>query len=205
MLIAKHKISPTEFFCIALSVLMLALTASGIPVFETLSLYPIKIQDGEVWRLLTANMVHFGWAHTLMNLAAFLLCCYAFFDRYPIQQFIFLLFVSFLSVGLGIFFLNPHYTPYAGLSGAIHGLVAAGILLTREYPTWVRGGAGILLVGKLAHENSGYFEATGLQKIIGTQIATESHLYGALGGLTYALIVTLVKKLRGPKKEIFAK
>jgi rhomboid family GlyGly-CTERM serine protease len=199
MLIAKHKISPTEFFCIALSALMLALTASGISVFEALNLYATKIQEGEVWRLLTANMVHFGWAHTLMNLAAFLLCCYAFFDRYPIQQFIFLLLISFLSVGLGIFFLNPLYTPYAGLSGAIHGLVAAGILLTREYPVWLRWSAGILLAGKLAHENSGYFEATGLQKIIGTQIATESHLYGALGGLTYTLLVACVKKLRAPK------
>lgn len=200
MFSVNYKFSSTEVFYISLSLLMLVLSVSGISVFETLSLYATKVQAGEAWRLLTANLVHFSWAHTTMNLAAFLLCCYAFFVHYPLQQFILLLLICFLSVGLGIFFLDPHYLPYAGLSGAIHGLVASGILLTREYPGWLRWGAGTLLAGKLAYENSGYFQATDLQKIIGAQIATEAHLYGAIGGLIYASLVILVRSMRAPKQ-----
>jgi membrane associated rhomboid family serine protease len=99
--------------------------------------------------------------------------------------------VCCLTVGIGIYCFNPEYQPYAGLSGAIHGLIVAGILLTRDYPLWVRIVAGVILIGKLINENNSYYEANDLQMLIDVKIAVESHLYGAIGGLVCAVVAQL--------------
>lgn len=197
MQIAPYKISPIHYLFLSLSLVMIFIAATHDLGLESLSLYAAEVDKGEIWRILTANLVHFGWIHTAMNLLAFLLCCYAFFSKTSILNFLLLLLICFLFVGLGIYFFNPYYTPYAGLSGAIHGLIAAGILLTREYPRWLRWCVGILFAGKIIYENSSYFETTDLQNLIGAQVAVEAHLYGAIGGIVYAFaakISSLIKR-----------
>lgn len=191
------KARPINFIlCIVLSVLMLCLTVFNSASLDALGLDATKVHAGELWRIITANFVHFGWAHTLMNIAAFLVCYYAFFSNSRQWQFIGLIILCCVFVGTGILYLNPYYAPYAGLSGAIHGLIAAGVLLNREYPLWIRWVAGLCLTGKVMYENSGYFEATDLQKLIDAQVAVESHLYGAIGGTTYALIEKIVSRMK---------
>lgn len=171
--------------CLILSVLMLCLTAMDTLVFGTLSLEPAKVSTGEVWRLLTGNFVHFGWLHTCMNAAALLLCVLAFFAEYSLKKFSLLLLWCSASVGVGIYLFNPEYSPYAGLSGAIHGLIVAGLLQTRAYPMWIRVIALGLVTAKLIQENSAGYEATDLQALLPVAVAVESHIYGALAGLVF--------------------
>lgn len=175
---------------------MLLLTTLENPLFALLSLEAIKVSNGEVWRLLTANLVHFGWIHTAMNAAALLLCALAFFTDYSLTKFSLLLLWCCASVGIGIYLLNPEYSPYAGLSGAIHGLIVAGLLHTRAYPLWVRAVALSLVVAKLVQENSAGYEATDLQALLPVAVAVESHLYGALAGLVFASLAWLLQCLK---------
>lgn len=175
---------------------MLCLTAFENALFSLLSLDPTKVSAGEFWRLLTANLVHFGWVHTLMNAAALLLCALAFFTDYSIKKFSLLLFWCCACVGIGIYLLNPEYSPYAGLSGAIHGLIATGLLLTHAYPLWIRVIALGLVVAKLVQENSAGYEATDLQALLPVAVAVESHLYGAVAGLVFAVIAWLLQRLK---------
>lgn len=175
---------------------MLCLTALENPLFSLLSLEATKVSNGEVWRLLTANLVHFGWLHTLMNVAALLLCALAFFTEYSLQKFLLLLLWCCAGVGVGVYFLNPEYSPYAGLSGAIHGLIIAGLLQARAYPMWIRIIALGLVVAKLAQENSADYEATDLQALLPVSVAVESHLYGTLAGLVFAAIDWLSQRLK---------
>lgn len=172
---------------------MLFLTALENPLFPLLSLEASKVSTGEFWRLLTANLVHFGWVHTLMNAAALLLCALAFFTENSLKKFSFLLLWCCASVGVGIYLFNPEYSPYAGLSGAIHGLIVAGLLQTRAYPMWVRVLALGLVVAKLVQENSAGYEATDLQALLPVSVAVESHLYGAVAGLVFAAIYWLLQ------------
>lgn len=172
--------------CFFLIVLMLSLTLLEQQLFTFLSLEPTKVADGEVWRLLTGNIVHFGWLHTLMNAAALLLCVLAFFAEHSLKKFSLLLLWCCAGVGIGIYIFNPEYSPYAGLSGAIHGLIVAGLLLTRDYPVWIRVIALGLVTAKLIQENSAGYEATDLQALLPVAVAVESHLYGALAGLVFA-------------------
>ena len=180
------KITASFWCCLILSALMLCLTAMDAIVFDALSLAPTKVSAGEYWRLLTGNLVHFGWLHTLTNAAALLLCVLAFFADYSLKKFSLLLLWCGASVGVGIYIFNPEYSPYAGLSGAIHGLIVAGLLLTRGYPVWIRVIALGLVTAKLIQENSAGYEATDLQALLPVAVAVESHLYGALAGLVFA-------------------
>jgi rhomboid family GlyGly-CTERM serine protease len=195
------KITITASFglCLILSAVMLSFTAVENPLFQLLSLYPDKVSAGEAWRLLTANLVHFGWAHSLMNVAALVLCTLAFFTDVSLKKFSLLLLWCGASAGLGIYLFNPEYSPYAGLSGAIHGLIVAGLLQTRAYPVWIRVVALVLVTAKLVQENSAGYEATDLQQLIPAAVAVESHLYGAIAGIVFVggnwLIIRLKRKL----------
>src|SRR5688572_2292437 len=97
------KVPPNIYLGVFLSFLMLLLTAFENSLFPLLSLDAISISQGELWRLLTANLVHFGWAHTLMNAAALLLCTLAFFTTYSLKKFSFLLLWCGAMVGIGIY------------------------------------------------------------------------------------------------------
>ncbi|MEN0035604.1 MAG: rhombosortase [Cellvibrio sp.] len=165
---------------------MLLLTALDIYLFPFLNLEADKVITGEYWRILTANLVHFGWPHTLMNIAAFLLCSFVFFNDLSLKKYSLLLLWCCLGVGVGVFFFSPEYSPYAGLSGAIHGLIVAGLIQTRAYPMWIKIGGLILIAGKLIQENLPGYQATDLQELIPVAIAVESHVYGAIAGALFA-------------------
>lgn len=186
----------TVFVSIALSAVMLILTTAEANLFHWLSLEPLRVNAGEYWRILTANFVHFGWAHTLMNVAALLLCTLALLSELSLAKYLSLLMVSCLSVGAGIYWFNPEYQPYAGLSGAIHGLVFAGLIQTRAYPLWVKITGLLLITGKLVQENLPGYEATDLQQLIPAAVAVESHLYGTIAGAAFALGDKLIQFMK---------
>jgi rhomboid family GlyGly-CTERM serine protease len=190
------KIAPTFLLCAALSLLMLLLTVFDAYLFPSLSLEADKITADEYWRLLTGNLVHFGWAHTLMNVAAFLLCSFTFFNDVSVKNYSLLLLWCCLGVGCGVFLFSPEYSPYAGLSGAIHGLIVAGLLQTRAFPLWIKVGGLILLAGKLIQENLPGYQATDVQELIPVAIAVESHVYGAIAGAAFAAGDWLIAKLK---------
>lgn len=195
----KINITAPFALCLFLSAAMLSLTAVENALFPLLSLYPDKVSAGEFWRLLTANLVHFGWAHTLMNSAALVLCTLAFFTDVSLKKFSLLLFWCCASVGVGIYCFNPEYSPYAGLSGAIHGLIVAGLLQTQAYPLWIRIVALALVTTKLGQENSAGYEASDLQQLIPAAVAVESHLYGAIAGIFFVggdWLITLFQRKR---------
>ena len=192
----KFLFTPTLLAAIVISLLLFVLTALEGSMFSLLSLNPEKVSAGELWRLLTANLVHFGWLHTAMNSAALFLCMLAFFTDYSLKHFSFLLLWCCASVGFGIYVFNPEYSPYAGLSGAIHGLIVAGLLQTRAYPLWIRVATLGLITAKLVQENSADYEATDLQTLLPVAVAVESHLYGALAGLTFAGAEWLLQRIK---------
>lgn len=179
--------NPVILASFIIGIMMLVLTAFEPYLFNSLSLDPTRTTQGEYWRILTANLVHFGWAHTLMNTVALVLCTVALLSEESLQKYLWLLLFCCLAVGLGIFWLNPEYNPYAGLSGAIHGLIVAGLLQTRAYPLWIKITGLVLISGKLVQENLPGYEATDLQQLIPAAVAVESHVYGAIAGAVFAL------------------
>ena len=192
----RIKLTPSLSLSLALAILMLVFSCLSPWVFGYLSLERAAVDQGQVWRLLSGNLVHFGWAHSAMNITAFLLCSFGLLPHYSLIRFSSLLLLCCVTVGAGIYLLNPEYGTYAGLSGAIHGLIVAGLLHSHLHTYWLRIPAlGIVLL-KLWQEQSPGYQATELQHLIPVPVATDAHLYGAVAGLIFVIIDWLLKMIR---------
>lgn len=189
----RVKLTPSLGFGLILASLMLLLSCLPVWAFTSLCLDSAAVSAGQIWRLLTGNLVHFGWAHTTMNLAAFLLCCFGLLADYPLRQFLLLFLSCCLAVGLGIYTLNPEYATYAGLSGVIHGLILAGLLQSSAHPLWMRVGGLIVVIAKIVQEQQPDYQASDLQQLIPVPVAADAHLYGALAGLGFVLAFTIFR------------
>lgn len=181
----RSFLSATVYLSAVIAALILVLAIFSSWTFPLLSLDQTQVSQGEFWRILTGNIVHFGWAHTLMNVAAFLLCVFGLLPHFSILRFSLLLFGCCIAVGAGMYWLNNEYTIYAGLSGAIHGLVIVGLARTQLHPVWVRILGLALVAGKLIQEQSASYETTDLQALIPVPVAVDAHLYGALAGVVF--------------------
>lgn len=162
--------------------------------FPLLSLERDKVAQGEAWRLLTSNFVHFGWPHTLINLAAFGIFLFILIDVFAPLRFITLLIFCSLVVGTGIYYLNPEYKVYAGLSGVMHGLFIAGFIVNKHHARWKNALMIGALFGKILLEQQPDYHATHLQNFLPVAVAYDAHLYGALAGLAFALGDALWRK-----------
>jgi len=190
----KFKLPKNILISLLVSGILLVLAAFSDVSFPLLSLERDKVATGEIWRILTSNFVHFGWPHTLMNLAAFLIAGLILLDGISANRFISLLFVCCFSVGLGIYYLNPEYGVYAGLSGSIHGLIIAGLLLNTRHANWVNGVFIALIFGKIFYEHQSNYRATDLQNLLPVPVAYDAHLYGAIAGLAFGVCILLFDK-----------
>ncbi|HEX9050664.1 MAG TPA: rhomboid family intramembrane serine protease [Anaeromyxobacter sp.] len=85
------------------------------------------IREGEVWRLLTAGLVHGSWLHLAMNGMVLNDIGRLVESLFGARRFLVLLWVSVLGGSLASFATNPH--PSVGISGGLFGLVGAMLAL----------------------------------------------------------------------------
>jgi rhomboid family GlyGly-CTERM serine protease len=191
------RLKPSLCVALALTLLMLGLSIAADFVFSLLSLERTQVAQGQFWRLLTANFVHFGWAHTLMNLGAFLLCSFALLSDFSIKAFAALIVSCCLVVGICIYVFNPEYETYAGLSGALHGFIVAGVMVNKRHKAWVNSLLVALVFAKVINENRPGYQSNELQDLLPVAVAYSAHLYGALAGLTFgAMHLMIIKSAR---------
>jgi rhomboid family GlyGly-CTERM serine protease len=167
--------------------LIVIFAAATDALFPLLSLVRVQVEQGEFWRLFTSNFVHFGWPHALMNLAAFILCALALLNNIPVKQLLGLIVFCCLSVGVGVYYLSPEYGTYAGLSGAIHGFIIAGLMRNKRHPYWLNAIFIALVFAKIIYEHQPDYQATHLQTLMPVPVAYDAHMYGAIAGLFFGL------------------
>jgi rhomboid family GlyGly-CTERM serine protease len=150
------------------------------------------IAAGEYWRLITGHLVHLSWGHLWPNLVALLLIAALFDDLFDATDWLVLTGVAAGTIDLGFATIPPRVDWYVGLSGVLHGLVAAGALATalRRQPIAIWLGAG--LAAKLAWEQLvGPVPFTAAA--VGGPVVVEAHLYGTVGGLLGAAAIHFVR------------
>ncbi|MBA3581936.1 MAG: rhombosortase [Gammaproteobacteria bacterium] len=153
------------------------------------------IIDGEYWRLLTGHFVHLGWRHALLNSIALVLITCLWIQDVPNPKasiwFASLVFCM-LIVSLGMWWWLPHLQWYVGLSGALHGLLISGVLLSIRQRPYANSFLLVGVLAKLVYEHQqGAMSATSAW--IGGAIITEAHLYGAIGGLLFFVLLWLYR------------
>lgn len=171
----RHPGALPAFVAAALVLLWFA----GDPVLASLRYERSAIGHGELWRLLTGNLVHANGRHLLLNLAGLGLVAMLFPGEYSPRQWLAIGVACMVAVAAGLWWGNPEVEWYVGLSGVLHGLLAAGAVAwwrsrLRWLAVWLMG----ILVAKLLGEHwFGAFDWSGDLAVI-----VDAHLYGAVGG-----------------------
>ena len=146
--------------------------------------------SGELWRLLTGQLLHLGWNHLLMNLAGLILIVMIFIER-SVLCWWFETLVCALGVSLGLYLFSPEIYWYVGLSGLLHGLLVAAIVDNLRQQPKVYGLLLAGLAGKLLWEQLAGPLPLSEQSIHGS-IIVDAHLYGALCGLVTSFVRNII-------------
>lgn len=158
-----------------------------------------RIAAGEVWRILSGQLVHGSVEHALINIAAGVLILVLPDGRASYGQWATALLVTGLSVGLGLSWA-PWPDVYSGLSGALHGLLAWLVCrcASRERAGWLL--VGLLLAVKIAAEQI-FGSDLGTRAAIGVPVAIDAHLFGASAGVVVGLLTRGQARAPAPARE----
>jgi rhomboid family GlyGly-CTERM serine protease len=147
---------------------------------------------GQLWRLVTGDVVHLGWAHLARDLGGLFLIWALVGDALDERSWLWVLGTSGLAVGLGLLAFSPELSWYVGISGVLFGLLCAGALCQlRQRPIF----AGVLLLGMISVVawtlSTGALpsETVGL----GGKVVPQAHLYGVLGGAAVIIVRTVLR------------
>lgn len=130
-----------------------ALLANGLKVGDTLVGVPahlpfpglIGVAHGEWWRLITSAFLHYGPFHLLLNMLALWWFGSALERRIGSGRFIALYLVSGVAGSAGALLLDPT-TPTVGASGAIFGILGAGLIMEQFQRDYVFGGSALGMI-----------------------------------------------------------
>ncbi len=138
---------------------------------------PALVAQGEWWRLVSAIFIHIGIIHLLFNSYALMFIGPLLEELLGKERFL----VSYLATGvIGFGLSNWYYPPWlvtAGASGAVFGMIAMAVVLSRRWGSW-----GQVLQQQLVHWII-YAFVFGI--FIGANNA--AHFGGALAGAALAL------------------
>ena len=148
------------------------------------------IASGEFLRLVSGHAVHLGVAHYLLNVAGLLVVWYLVGAAFPNRVWVVIISASIAAMDAGFWFLLPTLGWYVGLSGLLHGILAAGITgiwRTRRTEALI---LAALMLGKLIYEAL-IGPLPGSEGTAGGDVVTEAHLLGAIGGFLAGLLFSI--------------
>jgi len=172
----------------------LALALGGDAARRWASYDRAAVASGQVWRLVTAHLVHLGWGHLWPNLLALLLIGGLLEEFLKPLEWLAASAVTAVAISLGLYLLDPDTQWYVGLSGVLHGLVACGAAVMLMTRTLGLGGALAAGLGlKLAWEQV-YGPVPLTAASVGGAVVVAAHLYGAIAGATTGLVLGIVRR-----------
>jgi membrane associated rhomboid family serine protease len=129
-----------------------ALIANGVKFGDGLAGVPanvpfpdlVGVAHGDWWRLITAAFLHYGPFHLLLNMLALYWFGTLLERRIGSGRYLMLYLVSGLAGSAGALVLDPT-TPTVGASGAIFGILGAGLVLERQRD-YVFGGSALGII-----------------------------------------------------------
>lgn len=139
----------------------------------------VTIVRGEWWRVMTAHLVHANVRHLLLNLTGLALVAQLFKDDFSLAQWFWIVSLSGLCVSAGLLVFDPQLQWYVGLSGVLHGCIAAGaVIWWRTERPLLAAALSMVLLAKL-----GWEQLHGALPLAGElPVIVDAHLYGAIGG-----------------------
>jgi membrane associated rhomboid family serine protease len=152
---------------------------TGSTIYVKGVLFGPLLEQGEWWRLVTAAFLHYGPVHLLLNMVALYWFGSLLEERIGSGRYLLLYLASGIAGSAGaLLWSNGFLTPTVGASGAIFGILGAGLVLERQRD-YVFGGSalGVIVINFVFT-----FSISGISK--------GGHIGGLVGGIICALGLT---------------
>jgi rhomboid family GlyGly-CTERM serine protease len=175
------------FALLGCAALLLLPSFGGAPLRNLLRYDRTAIAHGQLWRLLTAHLVHLDLRHALLNILGLVLMWALFARDYRVRDWCLIVLGAMAGIDLGLGFADSTIQWYVGSSGVLHGIMAAGTLTALRTGGWEGRVLAAVLAGKLLYEQlAGPLPLSGNDPVV-----VDAHLFGAIGALVVALFLTL--------------
>jgi rhomboid family GlyGly-CTERM serine protease len=172
---------------IAIAVLIML---GGEAAQELLRYDRVWLGQGEVWRFVSGHLTHMGWPHLALNSAGLVLVWYLVGGTFSNRSWLLIIAVTLATIDVAFWFRNPELYWYVGMSGLLHGLLAAGIVAQLGKLNAETGILLLLLSAKIVWEQWNG-PVPGSEATSGGTVIVDAHLYGALGGILGALLARI--------------
>lgn len=181
-------------FPLVITVTTLMVNSFHYRLFLLLRYQRERILAGEWWRLFSGHIVHVSGPHLWMNLSGVIVLWLLYKDVLLWWMWWFLMLAGMLGVSFGLLLFSPEVDWYAGLSGVLHSVYVGGAIIFFRY-SWKKGSLllGILMTKILWEQLYGVMP--GSADITGANVIVDSHLYGALSGLTVIMAIIIARSL----------
>lgn len=166
-----------------LVLLLLLLAAAGDTAREVLRYDRTLIDTGQWWRLASGHFVHLGLGHLLLDTTGLALLLLFFRDVFSPRDWALAIAISALATGLALYLRDPSLARYVGISGVLHTLLFAGLLLSIHHNPVINGIVLAVMCQRLWSEQQPGFDVNHMQSVIGGAVAVDAHFYGALAAL----------------------
>lgn len=148
---------------------------------QTLNYQIDPIKQGQLWRLLSANLLHTNLWHLLLNLAGLSLLLLLHQHHFQSRFYLLWLLVAGVLTNALLLLLFPGLDQLVGLSGALHAMVVLGALADigqKDKTGWL---LLALALAKVSYEQR-FGPDPGLAQLIAAQVAVDAHLAGVVAG-----------------------
>lgn len=149
------------------------------------------IDQGQVWRLLTGQWVHWGFGHFAMNVAGVYLLWLLFAEYAQGSRYTLAIMGVALSSNLGMYLFDTQVAYYVGFSGTVYGLFAWGAVQDVRCKAPFGWLLLISVCAKVAYDM--FVGAVSLGGTGADVLAVSAHFYGVLAGVALGLLQPSVK------------
>lgn len=158
-------------------------------IYDLLIYQREEIVQGEVWRLLTGQLLHLSIEHYIYNIVAFLLLYNIALKLHSERIFWLSVIWCNIATGLAIFFMLPNVIWYAGASGFLHGVVLVMIIQLIKQQLFLGLFFLLIIITKLVYE-----QVFGVIGQFNFKVIVDVHLIGFISGVLY--LVAKGKKIK---------
>jgi rhomboid family GlyGly-CTERM serine protease len=173
---------------VALAAASIAAELGGTTLRGLLRFDREAIANGELWRLLTGHFVHLGVSHMLLNVGAMMLIWLLVGQGLNLHRWLMVIAACLAGIDLAFWYFDPQLSWYVGLSGLLHGMLAAGLVAQFRVAPRESLVLGCLLAGKIVYEQVAG-AMPGSEFSAGGPVVVNAHLYGAIAGLVSGLLL----------------
>ncbi len=194
MLLNDVFVNPKEYsLAIAISMVSLLVMTFEPVSGEWLRYQSFEVSSGQWWRIFTANLCHSNWNHWILNIAGLWLMD-LFYQPVLSQKTraALLVFCMFLNVLMIHFWMKINW--YVGLSGALHGYLIGGALLSWNKAKWLNFMIIFTTIIKLFVESHWQINSA-TEQLINANVLEEAHSFGAISSVIFWLLLIVYTRL----------